>query len=224
MGRNVVYLELAFQPHKATAAVLLTPRGHDTRKDKFLMPPHATTDLPTIKYCECGCGQPTIRGNRFLRGHGHGRPIEIRFWEKVNRRGPNECWPWLACSQKEGYGVISYQGKTQRAHRIAFMLHHGPIPDGMFVCHACDNPSCVNPAHLWLGRNEENVQDMLDKGRNAVMSGSQSGSAKLSEIDIPLIKLLRAEGLSHRKIAGIYGVRHQTIACVLHGKTWSHVR
>lgn len=90
---------------------------------------------------------------------------EGRFWSRVDRRGEDECWPWLGYTVKGGRGILSVSNKTMTAPRFSFHLHYGAIPEGQFACHACDNPSCVNPAHLWLGTASDNMADMLAKGR-----------------------------------------------------------
>jgi hypothetical protein len=93
--------------------------------------------------------------------------IEWRFWSKVTL-APSGCWEWQAARNEAGYGVIGYgPGKTTLAHRVSYILCVGPIPDGMFVCHSCDNPRCVRPTHLWLGDNAANLRDMARKGRSA---------------------------------------------------------
>lgn len=92
-----------------------------------------------------------------------------RFWAKVGRRGDDECWPWMAGNTKEGYGRFRVDGKLESAHRVAYALMHGPIPDAKVrrwvIMHTCDNPSCCNPKHLRLGDYSENTADMLAKGR-----------------------------------------------------------
>lgn len=92
-------------------------------------------------------------------------PLADLFWHLVDKRGPDDCWPWQG-SLYVGYGRIK-DGQRGRvgAHRVSWELHHGPIPDGLWVLHRCDNPPCVNPAHLFLGTPGDNVRDMHAKGR-----------------------------------------------------------
>ena len=94
------------------------------------------------------------------------RPIADRFWERVDKTG--DCWLWTGSLNATGYGTIGKGGRGNGiylAHRVSFELHHGPIPDGLFVIHSCDNPPCVNPAHLRAGTSRDNMQDAISRGR-----------------------------------------------------------
>jgi hypothetical protein len=89
-----------------------------------------------------------------------------RFWDKVDKSG--DCWLWTASKTHQGYGYFRFDGTMRKAHRMSWLLANGEIPDEMFVCHTCDNPSCVNPEHLWLGNNQDNMDDMNIKSRHAM--------------------------------------------------------
>ena len=97
-----------------------------------------------------------------------------RLWEKIDRRGDHECWPWMACTGSNGYGQLSCGGRMRLAHRLVFECEFGPIPKGLFVCHSCDNPPCCNPEHLSIGTPKDNLRDAAQKGRTA--SGDRNGS------------------------------------------------
>jgi hypothetical protein len=100
----------------------------------------------------------------------YGRPIADRFWEKVDVRGPTECWPWLAAGGRAGCGRLrignNRWGRLVNAPRVAWFISRGEWPpENKHVCHRCDNPPCCNPAHLWLGTNSDNQRDCVTKGR-----------------------------------------------------------
>lgn len=134
----------------------------------------------------------------------------------------DECWPWTG-SLNKGYGVIAVAGsKVRIAHDVAWESHHGrALPKGMVVRHSCDNPPCVNPAHLLLGTHGDNSQDKVDRNRQA--KGSGHGIAKLTEVDIPVIRALHNSGASQKFIAAQFGVTQGTVSHVIRGATWAHV-
>lgn len=121
------------------------------------------SSLPTL--CapahRTGC---TFVGGVFLFHSAMKKTIGERFLEKVDRRGEDDCWLWLAGTSAGGYGLFFNKGRIM-AHRFSYQLHRGTIPQGLRVCHSCDNPPCVNPKHLWLGTPKDNTQDMMNKGR-----------------------------------------------------------
>src|SRR5262245_51288556 len=92
---------------------------------------------------------------------------------------PRQCWEWQG-TLVGGYGQLRFSGKRYSAHRVSYELFHGPIPVGMHVCHTCDNRKCVNPAHLWLGTNRDNMDDKVAKGRQSRVQGRQQQSVKLT--------------------------------------------
>lgn len=101
------------------------------------------------------------------------RPLNLNqkyidsFWAKVEKKGENECWPWKAFKNKKGYGMMGIAAsQCVNAHRVSWTIHNGPIPNGMFVCHHCDNPECTNPNHLFIGSRQDNTNDMMIKKRS----------------------------------------------------------
>jgi hypothetical protein len=127
------------------------------------------------------------------------------------------CHLWTGGKTKYGYGHFYWQCKNYRAHRIAWILTNGKIPEGLCVCHKCDVRACVNPQHLFLGTQLENIRDRTAKGRGADFTGEKSSTAKLKPSDLEAI---RRSTLSLSQIAHEYGVVKQTIANIKNGKTW----
>lgn len=145
----------------------------------------------------------------------HGMTIEA--WMEAKSIGePNSgCYLWEGeIRGRMSYGFVRYNGRSQRAHRVAYELAKGPIPPGMFVCHKCDVPSCVNPSHLFLGTPADNMRDMAAKGRNVTMDGAGNGLARLTRDSARAIFL---DGRPRRVIATEYGVSESTISDVQSG-------
>jgi hypothetical protein len=147
------------------------------------------------------------------------QPIEQRFWSKVLKG--DGCWPWMRARYPTGYGLFVVEGKDRPASRVAWELTHGPIPDGLSVCHHCDNPPCVRPDHLFLGTTADNMADMVAKGRNA--RGEKSRLAKLTEADVRAIRSRAASGVSSRVLATEFGVCMSNIWLIKTRRHWSHV-
>ncbi len=152
------------------------------------------------------------------------RPIEVRFAEKYTRRGTTECWPWTGSKDQFGRGYIWYEGKVTRAPRVAWVLHHGvPFPEGKDACHTCDNPGCVNPAHIWPGSESDNLRDAENKGRVPHRIGEEHVFAKLTTAQVREIRARHAAGEAQTEIALDYNVKPSTVYGVVIRKSWKHV-
>lgn len=150
---------------------------------------------------------------------------EERFWQKVDRRGDDDCWEWRGARHGKGYGLFGHRPE-RRAHRISYVLEHGPIADGLWVLHQCDNPSCVNPAHLFLGTAKDNTQDSIAKGRYHIKRGNAVHGSKLDEESVRHIRAVHIP-YSHEfgaaALARKFGVNVSNIHTILSGKAWRHV-
>ncbi len=192
----------------------------------FSLPAHAVR-RGRGQFCSRACSTAHAR---HMRHNVHKRPHPKRgaataaelYERHVIRRGQDECWGWSAFKFR-GYGRISLaDGSAIGAHRVSFEIAHGPIPSGLTVLHACDNPECTNPRHLRLGTNADNNADRDMKGRTA--RGSRSGKAVLTEGLVVLMRnAYRAGGETHRTIADRFNVNQSTVAGVLRRRTWRHV-
>ncbi len=139
-----------------------------------------------------------------------------RFWAKVDRRGSDDCWVWTA-GTANGYGHFSLKRKTLKAHRISFSLNSGKaIPRGLMVCHKCDNPPCVNPAHLFLGTCKENINDARQKGRHSSATpGEEHPRSKLSNQAVADIRRLFGDGRSKKSLAKQFAIGRTQIQRII---------
>lgn len=138
--------------------------------------------------------------------------------EKVTESG---CWVWMGATQVRGYGEMLSNNKKYLAHRASYETFVGEIPKGMYVCHRCDNVYCVNPNHLFLGTQKDNLQDMAKKGRSTV--GSKNPMAKLTEEQVKDIKKCLSLNCSDTEIGKEFNVSRSAIQLIKQGKRWSHV-
>lgn len=145
-----------------------------------------------------------------------------RFHEKWTL-SPNGCWEWQAAAAGKGYGMMKRPGtRTQiYAHRLSYLLHHGPLTEADMVCHSCDNPKCVKPSHLFKGSCKDNLQDMKSKSRH--LFGERNGSSKLTAEKVRQMHRLAEQGVSQGKIGKAYGVSQGTVNKILHGQRWNHI-
>lgn len=166
------------------------------------------------RYCSPSCA-------RLATGESRRVAIAERFWEKVAIVDDAEsCWLWQA-GTSGGYGMIKYKGRHHEAHRIAYMLTYGEIPDGLFVLHRCDVPACCRPEHLFLGTQADNMEDRRDKGRHP--HGETHPLSKLTESDVRTIRQLHKAGWSMNRLAKRFDVTSANISAIVKRKTWTHV-
>lgn len=142
------------------------------------------------------------------------KPLSERFWSKVDKKHISGCWLWMANKNTQGYGSFDIDGKGKRAHRVAYELHYGSIPKGKLVCHHCDNPSCVRPDHLFLGTQQDNVNDMVRKGR---------ACRKLTDEQILSMRALYKNGISYKELSQQFDTVFDNVYKIINRQTWKHI-
>lgn len=125
-------------------------------------------------------------------------------------------------TNSRGYSTIKIDGKTYQRHRTTWELFYGPIPEGMYICHHCDNKKCCNIKHLFLGTQQDNVDDYNSKGLRNV-KGTRNSSAKITEEDVVEIRRLYSKGLTQANIGFMFGIRQGHISRIVRGENWSHL-
>lgn len=150
--------------------------------------------------------------------------IAERFWSKVDpSAGPDGCWLWTAFRDGDGYGKIQINRRAHGAHRIAWMFTHGLIPPGRIVCHRCDNPPCVNPAHLFITTVAGNNRDAARKGRKPGRRGEQHPMVKLTATDVREIRRRYVRGVvGYKRLAPDYGITPGAVEKIVKGLTWTY--
>lgn len=208
-------------------------RGHGAHKYPLTEEPNPSG------LCMCGCGGKTkiarqsdtksgcIKGKpvRYIPNHQFmGTPPENRFWKRVDKRGPDECWLWTGSKYTSGYGQFSIGHRKIAAHRFSYELHNGALPDGLFALHRCDVRACVNPNHLWAGTKKENSCDMVEKGRCKVQNSETHFKAQLTNEQVKEIRELYEKGSrTQAQLSEKYGVSFSIIHGIVHRRTWNHI-
>jgi hypothetical protein len=157
-----------------------------------------------------------------------------RFWSNVDTSG--DCWEWRGTIMHEGYGVAHFNYRHYRAHRVSWELTNGPIPDELCVLHRCDNRSCVNPAHLFVGTRDDNMRDMVAKARQRhgdnhpfkinpqlAQRGEAHGISKLTAQQVREIRRLRAEGVPYAQIGRRFEISGGHTYAIVNRRLWAHV-
>ncbi len=152
-----------------------------------------------------------------------------RFWEKVKKQ--DGCWEWQSGARGGGYGGFKIDGRAWLAHRVSWIINYGNIPEGLNILHKCNNKNCVNPNHLYVGTQKENVRDAIDAGTHyripdehrRPVRGLEHKNAKLDHLKVREIRRLRKEGLGCRELGRFYDVDHSIISEVCNNKIWKHV-
>ena len=150
--------------------------------------------------------------------------LKKRFQGKYVVRKDTGCWEWTAALAGKGYGQIKLTGQRKQAyaHRVSYMIHKGDIPEGKEVLHACDNPKCVNPNHLSVGTQKDNLQDMKNKGRH--LFGEKNANCILTETKVRAIKqLLDNNELSQLEIGNLFGISQMEVSRIKRGLRWKHI-
>lgn len=190
-----------------------------------------TGGVPELPQHQGTCAQDPATG-RFAKGGGRVCKSEAdRFWAKVRPGVDDECWEWVGGRRGKGYGSFKLtRGHHVSAHRYAWELHYGPVPEsndshpnGMCVCHQCDNRLCVNPKHLFLGTNADNMADRNGKGRCVPLKGEANGDSRLTEAKVRDIRARFAAGEPKVALAREFGVSRTAITYIVIRRLWKHV-
>jgi len=149
-------------------------------------------------------------------------PFLQYFWDKINALDDTDCWIYVGSKDKDGYGLIKNNQHLMKSHRVAWELtHKSEIPDGMMICHYCDNPPCCNPYHLFLGTMLDNARDMIDKGRKVSSPGERNGATKLTWEHVARIRSIYTTGeVTQAKLASDFGVSQSLIGLIVRGDIW----
>lgn len=151
----------------------------------------------------------------------HIEDLQARLAKRSQPDTVTGCIEWTGALMHRGYGHINWRGKVYRTHRLSYAAVNGDIPGGMFICHKCDNPKCLNPEHLFLGTCADNHADMVRKKRSTI--GTRNPMAKINIATVQAIRIWGRTGMLHKKIAAKFGITREAVGLVLRGERWNSV-
>jgi hypothetical protein len=209
-------------------ALLETTGGMTTHERMCCMPqynracPVCQKEFVSVYLDRCFCCSPEC--GHIKQARERTVPVAQRFWAKVNKGGPDDCWLWTGALSSDGYGRFNVGGRNLTASRLAYELTYGTLPSNIMACHKCDNPPCCNPNHLFPGSNSENQRDMVAKNRGNKAHGEAQPKAKLTAAVVIEIRKLRDQGYTQDRLSQIFGVGQTTISTIVQRKTWKHIQ
>lgn len=205
--------------YKRYARSLHNERGEMEPARRIALRIHGLAIAGNGEWIATNCGNKDCVRPEHLKVVKHGNPSSLseKFWPYVDKT--DGCWIWKGTISR-GRGLIqqNFPRKSHKAHRVSWILHNGAIPDGLLVCHKCDNGLCVNPKHLFLGTTQDNIADKVKKGRQ--YRGNRHHNAKLTFEKAQEIRKLFSEGRTRREMCLMYSVSPATIASVVFGELW----
>lgn len=189
---------------------------------RYCSVPHCEIRCHSLGYCSRHYQAFRKYGDatKVLQKQHHGKTVRERFLI-YTKQGPG-CWEWVGHKDPNGYGRLNIGGKPILAHRISYMLQYGDVPDEMDVLHKCDTPKCVNPEHLFLGTQADNVRDMHEKGR-ALKRGLKGTEHNLAKLDEAAVRAIRASTEPDGKVAAAFGIARTTVSDIRKRRSWAHI-
>ena len=149
--------------------------------------------------------------------------LESRFWHSVKKAGAKDCWEWIGAISGSGYGHVQHKGRSLLAHRVAWQLTNGSIPEGLLICHVCDNRICVNPEHLFIGTYASNYHDSAAKGRNT--RGTKNAMTALTENEVLELRAqYSTQNFTLAKLASMYNMSQSGIFHIVKRETWAWLK